>query len=151
MTLEKRDAVQIWRQQTVPVIYRAGGKRPLMVKFAYFPDNRNWLRDGRRNKPCWNKRFKCWETPNSWFEGVAAQLLRRFRQAYIIQPFRVQEKCAPACWTAVGFKCNCSCMGANHGSGNPLGRWHVVSETFAVQWQDREYACRLIKAPSEAP
>lgn len=42
-------------------------------------------------------------------------------------------------------------MGQNHGSGNPQGKWHIVSETFAVKWKEREYSCRLLKALSTAP
>lgn len=147
MTPLEKKAAEVWKQKTVPVIYRPGGNRPLMIKFPYAPDNGDWLQHDHRQKPQWNKQFKCWETPKSWFEDVAVRLLHRFGRVYIIQPFRVQEKCAPACWNARGLECECSCMGAHHGSGNPPGRWHVVSETFAVQWQGREYACRLIEKP----
>jgi hypothetical protein len=55
-------------------------------------------------------------------------------------------KCAPACLYAVGYHCECSCMGANHGTGHPGGRWHEVSDTFAFNWGPKQYACRLIAA-----
>ena len=146
-TTERPRAHGVWKQKTVPVIFRPGGKRPLMVEFSYGPGNREWLREGHRAKPQWNDRFKCWEVPRSWFEDVARRLLRRFGRVYIIQPFRLQEKCAPACWNATGPECECSCMGEHHGSGNPPGKWYVVSETFAVRWEERRYACRLIVLP----
>jgi hypothetical protein len=145
---ETQRAREIWKQKTVPVVFRPGGNRPLMVKFPFAPDNREWIRDGHRTKPHWDEHYKCWEVPRSWFEGVARRLLRRFGKVYIIQPFRLQEKCAPACWNATGIECECSCMGERHGSGHPPGRWYVVSETFAVTWGERRYACRLIALPS---
>jgi hypothetical protein len=134
---EEQRARQIWKQKWVPVIFRPGGQRNLMVK----------LHEGHRMKPRWNEHFECWEVPRSWFEDAARRLLRRFGRVYTIQPFRLQEKCAPACWDAIGLKCECSCMGENHGSGNPAGRWYVVSETFAVRWHERRYGCRLIELP----
>ena len=43
-----------------------------------------------------------------------------------------------------GDECQCSCMGENHGSQSPAGRWRVVSDTFATRWNDEELACRLV-------
>lgn len=129
------------------MIYRAGRGLPLMVKLPYSTDNRAWLRGDHRRQPAWNRKFRCWETPASWLDDLVSQLLYRFGRLYLIQPFRVQEKCAPACWRAQGFECECSCMGANHGSESSAGKWWVVSDTFALQWQGRELACRLIRKP----
>lgn len=147
MASDARDAAAIWRQSKVPVVYRQGGGQPLMIRLPYGPDNRNGLRSDHRRNPEWLVKFKCWETPRSWFEDVVRRSLGRYGRVYVIQPYQVQEKCAPACWNAIGIECECSCMGANHGSGNPPGKWHVVSDTFAVQWQDRLLACRLIEQP----
>jgi hypothetical protein len=74
------------------------------------------------------------------------QTLKKYKKLYIIQPYRVQEKCAPACWNAEKHECQCSCMGENHGMGNPSGKWFVVSETFATTWRQNELACRLLTA-----
>ena len=146
MHLSDRDAAGLWRQAEtkIPVVYRRSGGQPLLIRFRYWPDNRDWLRSQHRRKPQWNTQFKCWQTPKSWFEEVVRRLLKRFERVYVIQPFRPQEKCAPACWNAIGIECECSCMGEYHGSGDPPGKWHIVSETFAVQWHDRRLACRLI-------
>jgi len=141
-------AREIWKQTRIPVVFRPGGKNSLMVKFPYAPGNRDWLRGGHRTKPCWNEHYECWELPRPWFEDVTQRLLRRFGKVYIIQPFRLQEKCAPNCWNAKSLLCECSCMGERHGSGDPPGKWYVVSETFAVQWKERRYACRLITLPA---
>ena len=118
-----------------------------MVKLPYAPGNGDWLRSDHRRKPEWVKQYKCWETPKSWFEDVVRRLLQRFGRVYVIQPYRTQEKCAPACWNATGVECECSCMGANHGSGDPQGKWHVVSDTLAVSWHGRPLGCRLIERP----
>ncbi|WP_438480858.1 hypothetical protein [Oleiharenicola lentus] len=42
-------------------------------------------------------------------------------------------------------------MGENHGTGNPVGCWHVVTETFAVEWSERKYACRLMERKNPEP
>jgi len=144
----EKNAAAIWKQVGTPVIYRQGGGKPLMVRLPFAKDNRGWLQDDHRREPEWNARFKCWETPKSWFDDVVTRSLQRFGRIYVIQPYRVQEKCAPACWNARGFECECSCMGANHGSHNPSGKWRVISDTFAMQWHGRQLACRLIEVPN---
>lgn len=116
-----------------------------MLRIPFREHNFEWLRADNRRRPKWNKQFKCWEIPNAWFEPVTRGLLARFTRAFVIQPYRELETCAPACWNALGVICECSCMGANHGSHND-DRWHVVDETFAFRWNDRELACRLISA-----
>ncbi len=42
----------------------AGGA-PLLVKLPFAADNADWLRNGKRMKPEWVKRFKAWEVPRS--------------------------------------------------------------------------------------
>jgi len=142
-----KNAAAIWRQTKIPVIYRQGGSEPLMIRLPYAADNRTWVKGDHRRKPEWIAKFHCWETPKSWFDNVIARSLRKFGRVYVIQPHRVLEKCAPACWNAKGFECECSCMGANHGSQSPSGKWRVISDTFAVQWHDRQLACQLIEQP----
>ena len=100
-----------------------------------------------RIKPVWLKDEKYWELPQAWFDSLVKRCLQRFGKVYIIQPYHAQEKCAPACWSAEGEVCECSCMGANHGSGHPGGRWKVVSDTFATRWAGRDLACRLLTRP----
>jgi hypothetical protein len=135
---------RIWGQGRIPVVLRRGKGEPLRVRLPYAEANRAWLRGENRNKPQWNPRFKCWETPKSWFENLIRRALWIYESIYVIQPFNDNEKCAPACWNALGVECECSCMGKNHGSGNPQGKWHVVSDTLAVRWGPRQYSCRLL-------
>lgn len=117
------------------------------MRLPYSDTNRAWLHAGHRNKPSWNSERRCWELPKAWFESIVKRALDKYAQIYVIQPFNAQEKCAPACWNALGVECECSCMGQNHGAGHPEGKWHVVSETFAVRWDDKQYSCRLLKRP----
>jgi hypothetical protein len=134
----------IWQQQIVPVVCRQTGSKPLLLRLPYASNNREWLKGGRRNKPKWDKDHKRWEAPRAWFEAIIRDALQRFGSIYVIQQFHASQKCAPACWDATGINCECSCMGANHGSGQPSGRWYIVSDTCAVQWGGQEYSCRLI-------
>ncbi len=137
---------EIWKQDRIPVIYRQGKGKPLLVRLPYSPNNRDWLKSERRNKPVWDAKFKCWETPKAWFNSLVTQALKRYKKLYIIQPYRKQEKCAPACMNAIGHECQCSCMGANHGSQSLSNSWFVVSDAFATRWGEKELACRLMTA-----
>lgn len=143
---EELRAFEVWNQHEVPVVFRsavAGEK--IRVRLPFHDDNRAWLRNRRRSKPVWMPVAKHWELPRSWFNDLVNRALGRFGKLYIIQPFREYEKCAPACQTALGHECQCSCMGANHGTGSD-GSWFVVSDTFAIRWTPVSYACRLLIA-----
>jgi hypothetical protein len=145
------DIERIWKQGRTPVVYRQGNNAALLVRVPFARDNRQWLQGTRRNKPHWDKESLAWIVAKSWLDDVINVCLGRHGRVYVIQPYRVQEKCAPACWNAKGYECQCSCMGKNHGSEHPSGRWRIVSDTFAVQWHGEELACRLVTAngPSE--
>lgn len=136
--------LEIWSQNRVPVIYRRARPNPVLVRLPYAVDNFEWLRSERRNKPQWNRQYRCWETPVAWFDGLVEACLRRFGRVYLVQLHHERQQCAPACWDARGFHCECSCMGANHGAGHPGNAWHEVSETFALSWGPARYACRLV-------
>ena len=144
--MERQDPelVRIWRQQNIPVIFKQPKSNPLLVKLPYSQENFAWLRAENRKKPTWNGIYKAWEVPVSWFDNLIHRALKKYHQVYVIQIYKLQQKCAPACWNAQGFHCECSCMGAHHGSGHPGNSWHEVSETFAFEWGKKQYACRLI-------
>ena len=136
---------RIWEgRENIPVIYRKE-KSSLRAGFPYRPDNRLWLKEGHRNKPIWNKQERYWSMPASWFDDLVNKTLERYKNVYVIQPYRIQEKCAPACWNAKGHECNCSCMGAQHGSKSAGNAWFIVSDAFATKWTESELACRLIE------
>lgn len=135
----------IWRQEHVPVAWRSGeAGQPISVKLPFMIDNRSWLRSMGRRHPIWIERGKYWQIPKSWFNSLIDSALERYGSIYVVQPYREQEKCAPACMNAEGHVCQCSCMGANHGAGND-GSWLEVSDTFATRWHERELACRLMR------
>ena len=137
---------EIWAQTVIPVVFRQMRPKPLLVRLPFASGNKIWLQGVHRGIPKWNPHYKCWETPNSWFDELIERCLRRFRKVYAIQLYREKQICAPACWNAKRFHCECSCMGAHHGAGHPGGSWYEVSETFACGWGPRQYACRLIAA-----
>jgi hypothetical protein len=136
---------QIWFQTKVPVVYRPGGSERLLVRLPYAAGNRVWLKGQRRNKPKWNATHKRWEIPKSWFEDVVRRAMAKYGAVYVIEPFRLQKKCAPACWNAKGLECDCSCMGQNHGTGDPSGRWYFISDALAVNWGPRRYSYKLMR------
>lgn len=141
---------RVWRQDRVPVIYTRGNGFPLLVRVPYDLAVKSWLRAERHRIPKWIPQYRCWETPKAWFDSLLAQLLRRYRKLYIIQPHRAQDRCARRCWEAEGDECECQCMGARHGQGRPGGRWYEVSDTFAVSWGEKRLAYRLLTLPSNA-
>lgn len=142
------DAVN--RQNRYPVLIRGSRMAPLVIRLPYRSDNRDWLRGDNTRKPKWLPEHRVWQVPKAWFDDVIRRSILRFGAIYVIQPFRASETCAPACWNATGAHCECSCMGEHHGSQAQEGRWHVVSETFAVRHGPREFACRLLRAPRQA-
>lgn len=135
----------IWRQKSIPVIYRRGKGYRLLMRLPYSSNNRAWLKSCARINPIWVTEKQYWELPQSWFNELVSRTLKKWGKLYIIQPYSEQEKCAPACWRAIGYECQCSCMGANHGSDSPGGGWYVVSDSFATRWNTRELACRLLE------
>ncbi len=143
--LGDQDLKVLWRQGRVPTIFKPNKPLPVLVKLPFAEENLEWLRDGRKSKPKWNSRYKAWEIPTAWFDSVIKLALRRFNETYVIQLYKEQQKCAPACWNAQGFHCECSCMGENHGGGDPGGNWYEVSETYAVSWGVQRYSCRHLR------
>lgn len=136
---------EIWNNQNIPVIFRDKKSGPLKLRLPFRNINRDWIQNNRRNKPVYLKETKHWEIPKAWFDDTIKRALTVWGKIYIIQPYRVQEVCAPACWNARGHECNCSCMGENHGSEYSGGTWFVVSDAFATKWGEKELACRLLK------
>ncbi|MDF1586682.1 hypothetical protein [Marinimicrococcus flavescens] len=134
----------VWNQTRIPVVLRRGGKgQRLRIRLPFAQDNRRWLQAGKRMAATWVPVHTCWEVPKAWFNEFVERAVLRYGALYVIQPYREQEKCAPACLNATGHECQCSCMGANHGAGND-GSWFEVSETFATRWGEQQLACRLM-------
>lgn len=142
------DLKAVWNNNSTSIILRRTGKGErnrirLRGSQVRQRDDYFWLRELGRIKPIWIREKNYWETPKSWFNGFVEKSLSDYGSVYIVQPYREQEKCSPACRNANGFICQCSCMGANHGSGDGSG-WFDVSETFSTRWGPSEVACRLL-------
>jgi hypothetical protein len=134
----------VWQQEGIPVVLRRTGKgQRLRVRLPYAETNRQWLQNGRRTSPAWIAGKKYWELLKAWLNDFVERSLVKYGKLYIIQPYREQEKCAPACQNATGHECQCSCMGLHHSAGND-GSWFEVSDTFATRWGNQELACRLM-------
>lgn len=138
----------VWNQKTIPVVLRRNKTGQLLrIRLPYGPDNRSWLKSIRPNghAPIWKSVDRYWELPRAWFNDFVDNALQRYGRLYVFQPYREQEKCSPQCLDAAGHECECSCMGANRGSGND-GSWFEISDRFACRWGDRFIACRLMVA-----
>ncbi|MEO7933256.1 MAG: hypothetical protein ABIT76_08880 [Chthoniobacterales bacterium] len=150
MNSRDKNLLIIWEQKKIPIVYRQGGAKPLLIRLPFARDNRAWLKERPRQKePQFLENYKCWEIPKSRFEEIVEKSILRYKQVYVIQPYRKHEVCAPSCMNASGFECECSCLGANHGRGNQ-GNWFEIAETLSVRWSEREYACRLITQKSDS-
>ena len=145
MLEEETELFKVWRQELVPVIYRGGKGFPLWVRLKDSHSNRQWLQESGRRDPEWDTDWFHWEVPKSWFNDLVERLLRRFGQLYIIQPYNEDEECCYACQNAIHHICECSCMGANHGSQNAGNKWFSVSEAFIASRKGRLLACRLMR------
>lgn len=137
-----------WAQPDIPIIVRSGIKGDkLTARLPYRPDNRQWLNGlatgNRRPTIRWAHFEKSWKLPLNWLNRFVDGALVRYGRVYVVQPYREMEKCAPACRNAVGHDCQCSCMGANHGTGDGDG-WFDVSDTFSFRWGPQEAAIRLM-------
>lgn len=134
----------IWKQRNIPVVLRRTGKGDhLRLRTPGSITDARWLTGQKQRRLKWNHDNDCHEAPKNWFNHVVERCLEGWGAVYVVQPYREQEKCSPACMNASGHECSCSCMGKNHGAGND-GSWFEVSEAFATQWGDRELACRLM-------
>jgi len=139
-----KDVNAIWGNKLIPVVHRPSGKNSIRIRIPYAEDNRSYLGGGtRKQEPVWDKEMKFWSLPRSRFNEVVDLILKRHENIYIIQPYLETEKCAPACRKATGHECQCSCLGANHGSGND-GSWFDISESLALRHGKQTLGCRLL-------
>ena len=139
----------VWKQTATPVVFRQIDGKPLLIKHPDGLDSFYWIRNGRRSKPKWDSKYKCWQAPKAWFEDSVRRLLDDQGSVYVIQLVRRHQVCAPSCWTAKRIECECSCFGENHGLGSPGGRWYVLDDTCAVHWGPNEYSCQLLSPNDE--
>jgi len=144
LDISRNTGVQIWRNGRIPVVYRPGRREYLLARIPFTGESILWLAGEGKHRIEFNPRFKAWEIPPTRLNDIIKRCLNRFGETWLIQSYREFEKCAPACWNAEGFDCQCSCLGENHGSGRELE--HIVSETFAFEWGGRRLSARHFKA-----
>lgn len=95
MKIDEQDAKIVWNNGKIPVALRRGKSLPIRLRIPFAADNRTWLKNGpRKHQPQWIKEGKYWELPASRFNEIVEMILDRFRQIYIIQPYREMEVCA---------------------------------------------------------
>jgi len=124
------------------------GERASVLELG-FQDNREWLQIGKRATPIWIIKLQCWEIPKSWFNEFIARALKKHRRLYIIQPYREQEKCSPACLNAVDHECQCSCMHSTSSQPSPP-LTHCPIVWRRLLWPAVALTLRLLrKAPHE--
>jgi hypothetical protein len=137
----------VLQQERWPVIVRPR-RGDVLAWLPYAEDNRVFLRLSN-SKPEWHRAHRklrgYWSMPRTWFERNARRCAARWGQVYVVQPHNASEKCAPACWDARGLECACSCLGENHGSGHPGGRWYIISETCAVAHRGQQMRVSLLR------
>lgn len=133
---------KIWGQSKIPVIKRLT-KGKIKIHTPYAPDNRKLLTVDAQNEPHWNTQLKQWELPLKHLTHTVESLLRKYKSLYIIQPYNEKQVCTASCKDAIGYICECSCNGANHGNGVMGKDWFVVSDHFAIKY--KRMACILLK------
>ena len=144
------NARKAWNQKQFPVILRRkkqAGKNPkLRVKIppganAYFV-----LRgeSRRSHEPIRNTEGNYWELPYSRLNELVEILAKKFGSVILMQPVRHKQVCAKACMEAMGFECECSCLGENHGSRNMDSSWFEINDTYAVNYGEDEVSVKVI-------
>jgi len=151
MELDQQRIKEVWNNNEISIILRRGEKgEKLRIRICgrkvHDGGDRVWLKSHHRINPVWDYHLRCWETPKAWFNQLVREFVDTDGKVYVVQPYREQEKCSPACQNAQGHECQCSCMGEFHGAANIESGWFVVSDTFATRWGERQLACRLIEA-----
>jgi hypothetical protein len=85
-----------------------------------------------------------WICPVSWFDRLVKDILERYGETYVIQKIK-GERCAPSCRDSKRADCECTCLGKNHGSGQPEGRWYdEVGEARVIQVGEERFSIRLL-------
>ena len=132
---------KIWLQKEIPVIRRPLKGRiqiivPNGIKGSYdlsFPNFRN---------PEWMGTH--WELPPGRLDDIAFVLLRKHSYLYLVQPYSISSKCTARCHNAKHLKCECSCLGINHGENNPEQNWYETTESFLVKLDEQTLSVRLL-------
>ena len=135
-----KEAGTVWNQSTTPVAFRTA--KNLYARMPPKLGALGWLHRPGKRKPLWCRNKMCWRIPVSWLDWFIETAIEKNGACFVIREIKKREQCAPACWNAKGADCQCSCMGANHGQNEPGGKWHVLSDAYAVHFGPKTYAVR---------
>ena len=87
-----------------------------------------------------------WEIAYGRLNEIVEILARFYGKVILIQPVRDKQVCARRCMEADVFECECSFLGANHGSENMDSSWYEVDDTYAVRHGPEYASLKVISA-----
>ena len=129
---------EVWRNQTIPVIYRPDTTGPLKLRLPYREGgNRQFLKSikERRTEPVWDSKDQFWSVPKNWFTGLVESVVLAFGSAWVIQPHHAEERCSASCRNARRLECECSCLGENHGAGGRADNAVGIQGAVVLPWR----------------
>lgn len=137
---------RFWKQTRLPVVFQRQRPSPYWCAFLTRQITRYGSETVKEISRLGTKKMELGRSHKLGSNDSFAYRLQGTEPATLFS-FTEKRSLCPACWSAVGADCECSCMGANHSSGRPIGRWYEVSDTFAVMWGIQRYSARLLKSP----
>lgn len=150
MLIRFQDAKDAWNQKETPVILRRrkqSGKNPkLRIRMPDGEDHFQLLKGKSKNNhnPIYFDNRNFWDLPYSRLDDLVQILATHFGKVLLMQPIRESQTCARACMEANGFECECSCLGAHHGSHNMDSSWYEVDDTYAISYGEEKVSLKVI-------
>ncbi len=138
-----------WNQRVIPVILRRKrsneGNPKLRIRLPECGSHYHLLKANPNNhNPVHIKNGDYWELPYSRLNSLVRILGDHYGKVILMQPVKHKQVCAKSCMDAGGFECECSCLGANHGSHNMDSSWYEVDDTYAVRYGEEEVSLKII-------
>lgn len=126
----------LWREEfpEYPRL-RHDGESSLIARVPPQKGIGEWMRRGRHHKAHFDPVSKEWTLPYAWRDEMIGRLANRYGGVLVLRDAAVTERCAPSCVKAVSpvTQCECSCGGANHGTGALPTGFQVINEALAVR------------------
>jgi hypothetical protein len=144
------DAKRAWNQKESPVILRRrkqnGRNQRLRIRLPAQGNHFILLKGSNKfnHKPIYVEKGSFWEVPYQRLNDLVEVLAKFYGKVILMQPVKEKQVCARKCMEASGFECECSCLGANHGSENMTSSWYEVDDTYAVRYGSDQVSLKLI-------
>lgn len=148
------DAKKAWNQKERPVILRCrksnGRNQKLRIRLPERGEHFTLLKGSNKfnHKPVYIASGKFWEVSYQRLNELVEVLAKFYGEVILMQPVKEKQVCARKCMEANGFECECSCLGANHGSENMNSSWYEVNDTYAVRYESDQVSLKVISAKS---